>query len=119
MYYNFNPNLAEPLNVIHPLQLKAVQKVLSSEIPKAIDYIYLFGSSLELACGIHSDIDLMLITEDADHDRVYGDFKSICRDAGRTFDILISDKAGFLQKINEIGSVANRMKERGVLYAKG
>ena len=119
MYYNFNPHLPEPLNVIHPIQSKAVKKLIASEIPDEIDYLYLFGSSLELACGVHSDIDLMVITEDADHDAVYGKIKAICRHLDRKFDILISDQASFLDSMDDIGTVANRMKDRGVcLYAK-
>ena len=119
MYYNFNPNLPEPLNVIHPLQLNAIKKLLSTEIPEEVDYLYLFGSSLELACGVHSDIDLIAITEHSDHDFVYGKVKNLCKSLGRKCDILIFNKASFLASLDDIGSVVNRMKERGVcLYAK-
>jgi len=119
LYYNFNPNLPEPLNVIHPLQINAVKKLLSLEIPDEIDFIFLFGSSLELACGVHSDIDLMVITENPDHENVYGKMKNLCKKLDRKCDILISNKNDFIDNLNDIGTVENRMKERGIcLYAK-
>jgi len=120
LYYNFNPDLEEPLNVIHPLQINAIKKLISSEIPQEVDYLFLFGSSLELACGIHSDIDLMVITENEDHDYIFGKLRDICKNLGKKCDILISDKASFIDSLDDIGTVANRMKERGVcIYAKG
>ena len=119
MYYNFSPDLAEPLNVVHPIQLKALKKLISSKIPEGIDYIFLFGSSLELACGMQSDIDLMVITEEYDHELVYGKMKELCRDIGKKCDILISSKGDFLHELDEIGTVPYRMKELGVcIYAK-
>ena len=64
LYYNFNSTLAEPFNVIHPLQLNKVRKLLEHSIPKSVDYIFLFDGSLEKACNNSSDLDLYVISED-------------------------------------------------------
>jgi predicted nucleotidyltransferase len=61
MNYNFNPDLPEPLNRIHPLQVKDIKKFLDNTFPPSIDRIYVFGSSVNLTCHPKSDIDFYLI----------------------------------------------------------
>jgi predicted nucleotidyltransferase len=61
MNYNFNPDLPEPLNRIHPLQLNDVKKYLSNSFSPLISRIYIFGSSVNLTCHPRSDIDFYVI----------------------------------------------------------
>jgi len=66
MYYNFNPDLQEPLNVIHPIQVASVQQFLKNEFPEEIESIILYGGSLDLACGMNSDLDFYVITSETE-----------------------------------------------------
>jgi predicted nucleotidyltransferase len=61
MNYNFNPDLPEPLNRIHPLQVKDIKKFLDNDFSPYINRIYVFGSSIYLTCHPNSDIDFYLI----------------------------------------------------------
>ena len=118
MYYNFNPQLAEPFNVIHPLQLPKIQALLNCSIPPAVDYIYLFGSSLDIACHAKSDVDLYVISED-DAQKVYEDMYWLCRPLKKKFEILVADKESFLENMLIPATVEGRMAKRGVcIYAK-
>ena len=118
MYYNFNPDLAEPFNVIHPLQLKKVMKLLSQPIPDAVDYIFLFGGSLELSCDLSSDLDLYVIS-DNDSTRVYELMHKLVRPLRLRADILVDTKENFLINAAVPATVEGRMREKGVcIYEK-
>ena len=118
MYYNFNPQLAEPFNVIHPLQLPKIQALLDCPIPDAVDYIYLFGSSLDIACHVKSDVDLYVVSEE-NPEQVYDDIYRLCRPLKEKFEILVADKESFLENTLIPATVEGRMVKRGVcIYAK-
>jgi predicted nucleotidyltransferase len=119
VYYNFNPELPEPLNVIHPFQLKAVQQLLASDIPKDVDAIILFGGSLDLTCHPSSDLDLYVLSENPDRMEVYEKMYRVCKPLKKRFDILVSSKADFLDNALELGTVENRLWNKGVyIYAE-
>ena len=118
-YYNFNPALPEPFNVIHPFQLKAVQQLLSYKIPEEVDAIILFGGSLELTCHIFSDLDLYILSEHHDRMEVYEKMHRICKPLKKRFDILVSSEADFKEAVLEFGTVENRIWNKGIfIYAK-
>ena len=118
MYYNFKPELIEPFNVIHPTQLPKIQALLACSIPTAVDYIYLFGSSLDIACHARSDVDLYVISEE-NAEKVYEEMYKICSPLKQGFEILVSDKESFLENIHIPSTVEGRMVKRGVcIYAK-
>lgn len=118
-YYNFNPGFPEPLNVIHPFQLKAVQKLLASDMPKDVDAIILFGGSLDLTCHLFSDLDLYVLSENPDRMDVYEKMHRICRTLKKRFDILVSSESDFLSNALEFGTVENRLWNKGVyIYAQ-
>ena len=120
MFYNFNPELPEPLNVIHPLQIKAVQQLINCDIPSDIKYIILFGGSLDLTCHPYSDLDLYVISENSDRMDVYERMHKICKGLKKRFDILVSSEAEFCESAREFGTVENRVLETGVcIFAKG
>ena len=119
MLYEFNPGLPEPFNVIHPYQLKKVNKLLSLEIPEEVDYILLFGGSLDLACHKNSDLDLYIISQENDLDEVNKKMYHLCKQLKIKFDLLISDKDTFIENANELGTVEYDIKHKGVcIYAK-
>ena len=119
-YYNFNPNLPEPFNAIHPYQVNSVLQFIGSCLPDCIDYIFLFGSSLDLTCNITSDLDFYVITQSEDIDNVYALMHTIGKSLKKRFDILISSLEIFLERSKEIGTVESKIMEKGVIiYAKG
>ncbi len=119
MYYNFNPDLPEPLNMIHPFQLKAVRLLLDEDFPDDVEYIFLFGGSLDLACHIQSDLDLYVITSNPDLMAVYHEMHTRCRKLKKRFDILVSSLQDFLESASEFGTVEYEIKQRGlVIYAR-
>ena len=118
MYYNFNPDLPEPFNVIHPLQLKKVQKLLRQPIPDAVDYIFLFGGSLDLACDLTSDLDLYVVSE-AGCDEVYESIHKIVRPLRLRADILVATREKFMRCSEVPATVEGRMRDKGVcIYEK-
>ena len=119
MYYNFNPSLPEPLNVIHPIQVKSVQKLLENKFPDEIEMIILYGGSLDLACGINSDLDLYVITGSEDRFGVYKAISELCLPLKKPYDILVSSMRDYLDLCDERGTVEYRIKRQGVcIYAK-
>ena len=119
MFYNFNPDLPEPLNVIHPLQLEAVKNLLASHVPDDVENIILFGGSLDLACHPYSDLDLYVITANPDRMHVYKKMHEICKTLKKRFDILVSSEDDFWEAANTFGTVENRLLGKGVyIYAK-
>ena len=58
--YVFNPTLESPLRFIHPIQVKSISRVLNEPFADYIDYVILFGGSLDLACGIDHRSDQYL-----------------------------------------------------------
>ena len=118
MYYNFNPDLPEPFNVIHPLQLKKVKKLLQQSIPDMVDYIFLFGSSLDLACNMASDLDLYVIS-DADPEQVYETMYNLVRPLRLRADILVATREDFIENAAIPATVEGRMTDKGVcIYEK-
>jgi predicted nucleotidyltransferase len=119
LYYNFNPDLPEPFNMIHPFQLKAVRRLLDEDFPEDIEYIILFGGSLDLACAIYSDLDLYVITSNPDYQAAYEEVYARCLKLKKRFDILVSSLPDFLEAVNEFGTVEYEIKQKGlVIYAK-
>jgi len=119
MYYNFNPDLPEPLNVIHPFQLPSVHKFISNTFPEEIDKIILYGGSLDLACGINSDLDLYVIADCEDRFAVYESVRELCLPLKKRFDILVSDKEDFICASKEHGTVEEEIRAKGVvIYAR-
>ena len=116
--YVFNPTFEGPLQFIHPLQVKSVLRVLNEPFADYIDYVILFGGSLDLACGIDSDLDFYVISEH-DQEIVYKEFYDRLRNIGRPFDILVSTREDFIAEAAELGTVENRILQKGLcLYAK-
>ena len=118
MYYNFNPDLSEPLNVIHPFQVSSVQQFLTNTFPKEIEFIILYGGSLDLACGKNSDLDFYVITSD-DAFKTYEAVRGLCLPLKKKFDILVSNMENFTHSSQEHGTIEAEIMRRGVcLYAK-
>ena len=118
MYYNFNPQLTEPFNVIHPLQLHKVRKLLQQPIPPAVDYIFLFGGSLDLACNMSSDLDLYVVSE-VDSEEVYESMYKLVRPLRIRADILVATREDYIQNSVFPSTVEGRMKSKGVcIYEK-
>ena len=119
MYYNFNPALPEPLNVIHPYQVSSVQRFLTNAFPEDIEFIILFGGSLDLACGINSDLDFYIITNEEDEFRTYEAVRALCLPLKKRFDILVSNRENFINSSKEHGTVEASIIQKGVcIYAK-
>jgi len=118
MYYNFNPDLIEPLNVIHPYQVLSIQNFLANTFPDKIELIILYGGSLDLACGINSDLDFYVVTND-DEFKTYEAVRAICLPLKKRFDILVSTMDHFIHSSREHGTVEAEVMRKGVcLYAK-
>ena len=116
--YVFNPALDKPLRFIHPIQLKSISHLLRESFSDHIDYIILFGGSLDLACGMDSDLDLYVISEH-DPEAVYKEIYDICQNLGRPFDILVSSYEDFMSEASVFGTVEHRILQEGLcLYAK-
>jgi len=116
--YVFNPNLNRPLRFVHPIQVKSISHLLSEPFSDYIDYVILFGSSLDLSCGIDSDIDIYIISEH-DPEIVYKEIYDRLRGIGRPFDILVSACEDFVSETKEFGTVEHRILQEGLcLYAK-
>ena len=116
--YIFNPNLDSPLRFIHPIQVKSVSHLLSDSFSDYIDYIFLFGGSLDLSCGVDSDLDFYVISEH-DSEVVYKEIYDRCRSLGRPFDILVSSREDFIAESSEFGTVEQRISKEGLcIYAK-
>ena len=118
LYYNFNPQLPEPFNVIHPLQLRKVQKLLQQPIPETVDFIFLFGGSLDLACNMASDLDLYVISE-ADPEQVYESMYKLVRPLRLRTDILVATREEYRENAAIPATVEGRMRSKGVcIYEK-
>jgi predicted nucleotidyltransferase len=105
--------------MIHPFQLKAVRKLLEEDFPDDVEYIILFGGSLDTACHLHSDLDLYVITSNTDLQSVYHDIYTRCLKLKKRFDILVSNMPDFIEAMNEFGTVEYEIKQKGVvIYAK-
>jgi hypothetical protein len=116
--YVFNPGLRGGLRYVHPIQVKGLIHLLREPLPEQIDLLYIFGSSLDLSCGATSDIDLYAISEH-DRDEVYKQLYTRCRGMGRTFDILVSNRADFDAEAIIYGTVESVVDREGLcLYAK-
>jgi len=116
--YVFNPTLDSPLRFIHPLQINSISRLLSEPFADYIDYIILFGGSLDLSCGIDSDLDFYVISEH-DTETVYKEIYDRCKNLDRPFDILISAREDFIAEASEFGTVEHRILQEGLcLYAK-
>ena len=130
MFYDFNPNLPEPLNVIHPLQVKAIQKFIANanKFPDNIKYIILFGSSLSLACHPNSDLDLYAVIdyngENYDEyiavcQEIQSYLYNLCQTLNKRFDILVFSSEHFKDALQRWYSVESKIMQRGVvIYEK-
>lgn len=119
MYYNFNPHLPEPWNVIHPFQLPAVQKLCKNTFSSDVEAIYLYGGSLDLSCHMLSDLDLYVITRNPDAFAVYEQIYAKCLPLKKRFDILVASPDDFTDYCDKQGTVESMIREKGVcIYAK-
>ena len=116
--YVFNPALSTPLRFVHPIQVNSISQLLSEPFPDYIDYIILFGGSLDLACGIDSDLDIYVMSEH-NSDVVYKEMYDRCKKLGKPFDIIVSSYEDFLAEASELGTVESHILREGLcLYAK-
>ena len=116
--YVFNPTMDRPLRFVHPIQTNSIIRLLSEPFPDYVDYIILFGGSLDLSCGVDSDLDLYVISEH-DPEIVYKEIYYRCRNIGRTFDILVSSYDDFISEASVFGTVEYQILREGLcLYAK-
>ena len=116
--YVFNPTFESPLRFIHPLQVKSVSQIMSEPFADYIDYVILFGGSLDLACDIDSDLDFYVISEH-DQEIVYTEIYDRLKNIGRPFDILVSTREDFIAEASELGTVEHRILQEGLcIYAK-
>jgi len=114
----FNPNLEGALRFIHPIQIKSITKFLGQPFSEHIDIIILFGGSLDLSCGIDSDLDFYVISE-YDAEAIYKEIYDRCKGLGRPFDILVSQREDFISEALEFGTVEHKIVQEGLcLYAK-
>lgn len=119
MYYNFNPSMHEPLNLVHPIKLPIIKNLMDCEMPQEVDFIILFGSSLDLTCNGRSDIDLLVITEHEDHDMIYGKMREICYRFSKKYDIVISNRASILADVGIPGTLSKEIEKKAVcIYEK-
>jgi len=118
VYYNFNPKLIRPFNAVHPLHVKDVLKLAKKKFPSYVDYILLFGGSLDLTCDLFSDIDLYVISSE-DPMFVQKCLRELIGKLSRPYDLLVSSLDDFLEESKVIGTVEFRILEKGVcIYAK-
>ena len=116
--YVFNPTMDKPLRFIHPIQMGSIALLLSEPFPDYVDYVILFGGSLDLSCGVDSDLDLYIISEH-DPKEVYKEIYYRCRNIGRPFDILVSSYGDFISESSVFGTVEYQILREGLcLYAK-
>lgn len=116
--FMFNPSLGSPLGFIHPIQFNGILRFLNEPFPDYIDFIILFGGSLDLACGVDSDLDLYVISEQ-NPEVVYATIYDRCKNLGRPFDILVSSYEDFVAEAAELGTVEHRIMQEGLcLYDK-
>jgi len=116
--YEFNPDMDTPLRFVHPVQIKSIVHLLSEPFSDFIDYIILFGGSLDLSCGIDSDIDIYVISEH-NPEEVYKEIYDRLKGTDRPFDILVSAHDDFVAEAAELGTVEHRISQEGLcLYAK-
>lgn len=116
--YVFNPLLNAPLRYVHPLQAGAVAHIAGQSFSQDIEYIILFGSSLNLTCGATSDLDLYVISEH-EPEAVYKEVYDHCKNMGRPFDILVSTMEDFDEEKLVPGTVENQVLREGLcVYAK-
>jgi hypothetical protein len=116
--YLFNPGIDSPLRYVHPIQVKSIANFLSDPFPDYINRIILFGGSLDLACGMDSDLDLYIISEH-DPDVVYKEMHDRCKKLGKPFDILVSPYEDYIAESMEFGTTEYEVAREGLcLYAK-
>ena len=116
--YVFNPSLNNPLRFIHPIQTKNISRLLSEPFSDYVDYVILFGGSLDISCGMDSDLDIYVISE-YDPEVVYKEIYDRLKGVGRPFDILVSTYDDFVSESKEFGTVEYHILQEGLcLYAK-
>ena len=116
MLYMFNPSLEEPFCLVHPLQVNALRLFVSKEFPSFIRKIILFGGSLDLCCSPKSDLDLYVIYEDGyDVDLVMKSMHTLAKGVGKPVDLLYATEEDLYSRLEDLGSVENRLKSKGVV----
>jgi len=119
MYYNFTPHLPKPWNRIHPYQLTAVKKLCENGFSPDVEAVHLFGSSLDLTCHIHSDLDLYVITSNPDVFATYEQVYTLCLPLKKPFDILVASPDDYREYQDKKGSVEWKVLNEGIcIYAK-
>jgi hypothetical protein len=121
--YIFNPDMPVPLRYIHPLQVKKVQAFLSKAFSPDIEFILIFGSSIDLTCHSGSDIDFYIIHKSIDdtwlealRDEMYWYGRSL----NFKCDFLYETYENYRAYADEIGTVEYDVYREGVcIYAAG
>jgi len=91
--------------------------LVNDDIPTYIDYIILFGSSLNLTCTPMSDIDLYVIS--SDNKSAYEYLYKRCKLLKIKADILVSDTISFMEEALDINTVERQVLNQGVvIYEK-
>ena len=118
MYYLFNPNTSGIYRYIHPIKEPLI-RALIQELPDSniFDLIFLFGSSLDIACDQFSDIDLYALTQPGLEAEGLKLLRNVCRKLRISADILCSNFSDFIEDAVDISSVESAVLERSlVLY---
>ena len=116
MLYMFNKSLEEPFCLVHPLQVDSLRFFTANEFPPFVRKVILFGSSLDLCCSPKSDLDLYVIYEDGyDIDLVMKSMHTLAKGIGKPVDLLYATEDELYSRINDVGTVENRMKNQGVV----
>lgn len=116
-YYQFSNQYKDKeacLNFIYYTQVESVKQLLKNckEIPR-IKYLILFGSSLTLACGQASDIDLLVIADS--YDEEYTILKVLRQGIKKPMDIIPETVENFKSAAKEGNSLYNEILEKGLM----
>jgi predicted nucleotidyltransferase len=121
--YIFNPEMPVPFKYIHPLQVKKVRAFVSNTFSPFVQFIYVFGSSIDLTCHSGSDIDFYVIYKDIDNEQL-----EKLQEEMHRFGRLLKTKCDFIYDTydnyrayaDEIGTVEYDVYREGVcVYAAG
>ncbi|MCL2188636.1 MAG: nucleotidyltransferase domain-containing protein [Defluviitaleaceae bacterium] len=112
-FYTFNPNFPEPFSLIHPLKVNLVIELVEETPPEYVQFVILFGSSLDLTCTPLGDIDLYVISEEDKN--AYEFFYKRCKALKIKADILVSSAKNFMDEALDINTIERKILEHGVV----
>ncbi|MGL4345624.1 MAG: nucleotidyltransferase domain-containing protein [Cellulosilyticaceae bacterium] len=117
-YYTFNKIVESPyaLQYVYPIKQRDLSYILE-HIPKQVERLYVFGSSLTLDCGIESDIDLLVVAEKTDE--LYKAFSGIFREITTEVDIIFKTKQEYQDNLSDPTSICTVVEREGLLIYEG